>query len=398
MVLSLEKNRLFHTCLTFSNKEPKHRQRANVVIFGTHSSRAQNMKTIEETISSIAPPCQEIIKQAKNHVEMLAIPRGSLGRLNDLAIKLAGITSSLKPVLKKKVIFTLAGDHGVTSQGVSAFPSEVTFQMVKNFIGGGASINAFADVADAEVMVADFGVNADLGEFRSSKMFADKKVRMGTDDFSSGPAMSRQEAILALSRGIELAIETKEKRGLDIAGTGDMGIGNTTPSSAITSVLTQSAVSEVTGRGTGIDQKGLEKKVQTIEKGLSINKPDPDDGIDILAKVGGFEIGGIAGLILGCASLGVPVVIDGFISSAGGLIAHKLCPTVSEYMIPSHQSVEKGHLVALKRMNIYPAYINLDLRLGEGTGAALMFPLIDAANKLLTDIETFKDARIAEQI
>jgi len=356
------------------------------------------MNLLKETVNKIACAKIEKFAQAKSYIDRLAIPSGSLGRLEELAIRLAEITDNLKPSFRNKVIFTMAGDHGVVERGVSAFPQEVTYQMVKNFAEGGASVNAFSGVVGARVMVIDMGVKKDLSEFFSFEGFINKKVREGTGDFTIGPAMTREEAIKSLTAGIEVAAEIKSKYGLELAGTGDMGIGNTTPSSAVTSVITGMSVPEVTGRGTGINDETFKNKVAVIEKGISVNKPDASDGIDVLAKVGGFEIGGIAGLILGCASMRVPVVIDGFISTAGALIAAKICPESTRYMIPSHQSVEVGHSKALASMGLQPAYLNFNMRLGEGTGAALMFPFVEAAATLLQKIKTFESAEVTEQL
>jgi len=354
------------------------------------------MTILEKTIEEITSFRTKKLKDARDHIDKLAIPYGSLGRLEGLAIRLVEITDNLKPAFEKKVVFTMAGDHGIVEKGVSAFPQEVTMEMVKNFMAGGASINAFAEVARAKVVVVDMGVKGDLSQFHNIEGFIDKKIRTGTSDFSSGPAMSRDEAISAVEAGIEVILERKDKYGLDLAGTGDMGIGNTTPSTAVTSVITGVPVSEVTGRGTGIDNKILKNKISVIEKGISLNKPDYSDGLDVLAKVGGFEIGGIAGLILGCSSINIPIVIDGFISTAGALIASRICPKSVRYMIPSHKSVEKGHCAALESLGLYPPYLDLNMRLGEGTGSALMFPMVEAAGTLLTKIKTFDCANVRE--
>jgi len=356
------------------------------------------MNILEETVNKVACAKIEKFAEAKSYIDKLAIPRGSLGRLEELAIRLAEITDNLRPKFNNKIIFTMAGDHGVVERGISAFPQEVTYQMVKNFVEGGASINAFSGVVGAKVIVVDMGVKRDLSEFSSFEWFIDKKVREGTGDFTLGPAMTREEAVRSVTAGIEVVEKTKSKYGLELAGTGDMGIGNTTPSSAVTSVVTGMSVSEVTGRGTGISDEAFKNKVAVIEEGISVNKPDASDGIDVLAKVGGFEIGGIAGLIIGCASMRTPVVIDGFISTAGALIASKLCPQSTRYMIPSHQSVEIGHSKALASMGLHPAYLDLNMRLGEGTGAALMFPLVEAAATLLQKIKTFECAEVTEQL
>ncbi|RPJ01480.1 MAG: nicotinate-nucleotide--dimethylbenzimidazole phosphoribosyltransferase, partial [Deltaproteobacteria bacterium] len=291
-----------------------------------------------------------------------------------------------------KVIFTLAGDHGVTEEGVSAFPSEVTPQMVYNFLRGGAGINVLARFVGARVVIADLGVASVLESHPSLK---DKKVSMGTRNMAEGPAMTREEAIRSLKAGMEL-VEEELAQGIDILGTGDMGIGNTTPSSAITAAITGADVSLVTGRGTGLKDEELKRKVEIIQKAIHVNRPDPRDGIDVLSKVGGFEIGGIAGIILAGARSQIPVVIDGFISGAAALIAASLCPQVKPYLIASHQSVERGHQIVLEHLGLKPL-LNLNLRLGEGTGAALGISLAEASLKILNEMATFGQAGVSEK-
>jgi nicotinate-nucleotide--dimethylbenzimidazole phosphoribosyltransferase len=291
--------------------------------------------------------------------------------------------------VQKKVVFTFAGDHGVTEEGVSAFPREVTPQMVFNFLEGGAAINALARHVGAEVIVVDMGVDF---EFKPMNGLLLKKIGRGTANFARGPAMSRQEAIRCLETGIELAASCRDA-GIDLVGTGDMGIGNTTPSAAIAAVFTGLSVPKVTHRGTGIDDAALANKVRVIEEGLRVNTPDPMDPVDVLAKVGGYEIGGIAGLIIGCAALGIPVVVDGFISTAGAMLASELHPHVRDYLFAAHRSVEIGHAHMLERICLRPM-LDLDMRLGEGTGAALAMGLIEAALQALREVRTFDDAGV----
>jgi len=305
---------------------------------------------------------------------------------------MVSITGSLSPVIDKKAVLVMAGDHGVVRDGVSAYPQEVTMQMVLNFLGGGAAINVLARHIGAEVQVVDMGVAA---EFESHPKLIDKKVAMGTNSMTGGPAMYREQAVRALEAGIEAA-ELMIGNGHNIIATGDMGIGNTTASSAITSVICNIEAEEVTGHGTGIDQGGLKKKIEAIKKAIEINSPDPDDGIDILSKVGGFEIGGIAGVVLGCAAHRIPVVIDGFISSAGALIAYAIEPKCAHYMIPSHCSVEKGHRIALDHLGLKPLF-DFDMRLGEGTGAAIGINITEAAVKILNEMATFSSAGVSEK-
>jgi nicotinate-nucleotide--dimethylbenzimidazole phosphoribosyltransferase len=316
-------------------------------------------------------------------------PRGSLGRLEELAQRYVAISG--RDDIRQKAVFTFAGDHGVTEEGVSAFPREVTPQMVFNFLDGGAGINALARHAGAEVFVVDMGVDYD---FPPIERLLAKKVGRGTRNFAQGPAMSRQEAVQCLETGIEIAFNCKEG-GIDLVGTGDMGIGNTTPSAAIAAVFTGLSVADVTFRGTGINDQALVNKIRVIEAGLRINAPDRRDPVDVLAKVGGYEIGGIAGLVLGCAAAGLPVVIDGFISTAGALIAAELNPRVRDYIFAAHKSVEIGHACILERIGVRPL-LDLELRLGEGTGAALAMGLIEAALCGLREIRTFAEAGVSE--
>jgi nicotinate-nucleotide--dimethylbenzimidazole phosphoribosyltransferase len=350
------------------------------------------MKKINHVIATIQPLDEKAMAEAKMRQDNLTKPRGSLGQLESISIQVAGIKGNPRPRIVHKVIFTLAGDHGVTREGVSAYPSEVTPQMVHNFLRGGAGINVLARQVGARVVVADLGVASVLERHADLK---DKKVARGTQSMAKGPAMSREEAIRAIDAGIEL-VEEELPKGMDILGTGDMGIGNTTPSSAITAAITGNEVASVTGKGTGLDDKGWEKKVKVIQRALEINQPDPKDAIDVLSKVGGFEIGGIAGVILAGAKYRIPVVIDGFISGAAALIATSLAPRVKPYLIASHQSAEKGHQIILKYLDLKPL-LNLDLRLGEGTGAALGIFLIEASLKILDEMATFAEAGVSEK-
>ncbi|MEW6089134.1 MAG: nicotinate-nucleotide--dimethylbenzimidazole phosphoribosyltransferase [bacterium] len=351
------------------------------------------MQILKETINRINKIDNSLAGKTQKRLDNLTKPQGSLGRLEDLAKQVVEITRIDNPLLKSKVIFTMAGDHGVTEEGVSAFPKEVTPQMVYNFINGGAGINVLARHAGARVVVVDMGVAEEL-KVKSEKLKV-KKVNLGTKNFTKGNAMTKEEAIRSIEAGIEI-FEEELKNGIDIAGTGDMGIGNTTPSSAIVSSITGCKAEDVTGRGTGIDDKGLANKIETIKKGLLINKPNPEDGLDVLSKVGGFEIGGLAGVILAAASHRVPVVIDGFISGAAALVAYTIEPKTKDYMIASHCSVEKGHKVILDFIGLNPV-LNLNLRLGEGTGAALAMTVIEAGVKILNEMATFESAGVSEK-
>lgn len=350
------------------------------------------MKLLESIIAKIEPQNPEARSRAKTRLEQLTMPYWALGRLMDLAEDLAGITGSLKPPVDRKTIITMAGDHGVVATGVSKYPQEVTVQMVRNIVQGGAGINALARHAGARIVVVDMGVAGDLGDLVREKKILSRRVRNGTDNMAEGPAMTRDEAIRCVEGGIQTALDLAPDT--DLFGTGDMGIGNTTPSSAIVSVLSGSPVTEVTGRGTGIDDRQFFNKVSVIEKAIKLNRPDPDDALDVLAKVGGFEIGGIAGLIIGAAAAKKPVLVDGFISTAGALIAAHLSPVSREYMIASHRSVEQGHRIALDALKKNPL-LDLDLRLGEGTGAAIAMHLVEAAVRILTEVATFEEAAVS---
>ena len=351
------------------------------------------MRLIEKTIQAIEPQDKTWRDKATARLEQLTMPHWALGRLMDLAQDLAGMTRSIKPDFTRKTVVTMAGDHGVTAEGVSSFPSEVTVQMIHNIVSGGAGINALAELNSAKVIVVDMGVAGDLSGLIKDDKIISKCIAKGTANMAKGPAMSREQAIAAIEAGIAVAIELSKTT--DIFGTGDMGIGNTTPSTAVISTLTASGVRELTGRGTGIEDEQLKHKIEVIETALRVNQPDPTDGLDILSKVGGFEIGGIAGLILGAASLRKPVVIDGFISTAGALIAQALSAESVDYMIAAHNSVEPGHKVMLGKLGKH-ALLDLNMRLGEGTGAALAMNLIDAAVKVLTEVATFEEAHVSE--
>ncbi len=361
------------------------------------------MVLLEKTIKKIGGLDYILMEKAQERLNNLTKPQGSLGRLEELAKLIVGITRNENPVLRNKVIFTMSGDHGVTEEGVSAYPKEVTPQMVYNFLRGGAGINVLAKHVGARVVVVDMGVACDL---KPHKDLVIKKVNYGTKNMVKGPAMSKNEAIKSVEGGIEVFEEefsakggsaSSQEKGIDIVGTGDMGIGNTTPSSAITSVITGKPVENVTGRGTGIDDETLSNKIEVIKKAIRVNKPDAKDAIDVLSKVGGFEMGGLAGVILAAASRRVPVVIDGFISGAAALIAYKLVPEVKNYMIAAHCSVEKGHRAILDYIGLSPL-LDLNLRLGEGTGSALGMSIVEASIKILTQMATFQSAAVSKKI
>jgi nicotinate-nucleotide--dimethylbenzimidazole phosphoribosyltransferase len=349
------------------------------------------MNLFNDTLAAIRPVDHALMEKAQAKLDNKTKPLGSLGRLEEFARRFAGISGSLEPDTGKKVIYTFAGDHGVTEEGISAFPREVTSQMVYNFLNGGAGVNVLARHSGIEVRVVDVGVDNDFGQLSG---LIGKKVARGTRNFTKGPAMERGEALAAIKVGIELAGVAKDEH-VAMVGTGDMGIGNTTPSSAIIAAISGIPVWEVTHRGTGISECALANKIRVIELGLALNRPDPNDPLDVLTKVGGLEIAAIAGLVLGCAANRIPVVIDGFISTAGALIAAELHPHVKDYIFAAHQSVEIGHRFMLERIGVEPI-LDLHLRLGEGTGAALAMGLIEAGVKILKEMATFGEAGVAE--
>lgn len=348
------------------------------------------MDIVKTTLGRIKPLNPDLLQQAQARLDNKTKPPGSLGRLEEFARRMVAISGTLEPDTAKKVIFTFAGDHGVTSEGVSLYPREVTSQMVFNFLDGGAGVNVLARHAGAEVRVVDVGVDYDFG---NTPGMIHRKVVRGTRNFAKGPAMTRDEMLDAMRVGIELADLCKAE-GIALVGTGEMGIGNTTPSSAIIATISGKSVGEVTHRGTGINDTALTNKVRVIEQGLALNKPDPNDPLDVLAKVGGLEIAAIAGLVLGCAANSVPVVIDGFISTAGALIASELHPHVADYVFAAHESVEIGHRFMLERIGAEPI-LDLRFRLGEGTGAALAMTLIEAGVKVLKEMATFEEAGVS---
>jgi len=428
------------------------------------------MQNIKGVISNIEDTGLYLAEKAQERLDNLTKPQGSLGRLEEIAKQIVCITRDIRPSLDRKVIFTMAADHGIADEGLSAYPKEVTAQMINNFLKGGAAINVLAAHVGAKVIVVDMGVSSDLG---GAEGLVIEKIGYGTRNMAKMPAMTREQAIDSIEAGIYLfeseyetgtgkgvdsdradkrteenragGVETdidrkgkgidmnatgyridseghgsrldSEKIGnytdidsaenrtytgrtgnrIDIVGTGEMGIGNTAASSAISSCILNEPVENVTGRGTGIDEKTYNLKIDLIKRALEINKPDQKDPIDLLSKVGGFEIGGMAGVILAAASRKVPVVIDGFISGAAALIAYRLEPKARDYMIASHCSVEKGHRLILKYLGLNPL-LDLKMRLGEGTGAALAMGIIDASVKILTQMATFQSAGVSEKV
>ena len=345
-----------------------------------------------KTIDRIQPPELRLLAQAQARLDRLTKPIGSLGRLEELAARYVMITGEMNPKVPRGAVYTFAADHGVTVEGVSAYPSAVTPQMVLNFLRGGAGVNVLARHVGIEVRVVDIGVAFD---FESAPGLIQRKVMPGTKNLMVESAMSLAQAEQALHVGIELATEAAQE-GIGLIGTGEMGIGNTTASSAIAAVMTGRSVAEVTGRGTGIDDAGHAHKIDVIQRALAFHRLDSADAMEVLAKVGGLEIGGLAGLMLGAAAARIPVVLDGFIAGAAALIAVGLQPRCKDYLIASHQSVERGHRAILDHLGLKPL-LDLDLRLGEGTGACLGMSLVFAAIKILTEMATFDEAGVSER-
>jgi nicotinate-nucleotide--dimethylbenzimidazole phosphoribosyltransferase len=347
---------------------------------------------LTRTIEMIKSLDEKAMAQARTRQDRLTKPLGSLGRLEELSIQLAGIQSKAIPQIRHKAVITMAGDHGVVAGGVSAYPQEVTAQMVQNFLRGGAAINVMARQIGARIIVVDMGVAVDL---ETHPQLLSRKIAAGTRDMAVGPAMTEPETITAIETGMEIVSDEAAKE-LDIVGTGDMGIGNTTASSAICSVMTGKSVAKVTGQGTGLSKSQLKHKVEVIEKALAVNQPNPEQPLSVLAKVGGFEIAGLVGVMLGAAAHRIPVVIDGFISGAAALIATALAPGLRGFLIAAHQSVEPGHRLMLEQLRLRPL-LDLDMRLGEGTGAALGIFLAETAARLLAEMATFGEAGVSER-
>lgn len=346
-------------------------------------------QTILDRVFSVVPLDPVVMEQARLRQLQLTKPAGSLGRLEDIAIQMAGITRQSLPEIKQKAVIIMAADHGVAREGVSAYPSDVTAQMVLNFLHGGAAINALARAVGSKVIVVDVGVATDLSQID----LVSSKVAPGTANFMLEQAMTETQMLEAIKVGMDV-FDEQLKQGIDLIATGDMGIGNTTASSAITSVLLQTPAALVTGRGTGINDEQLEHKIQVIEKAIERNVPNPKDPLDVLMKVGGLEIAGLVGVITAAASRRVPVVVDGFISGAAALIAVELNPTVGDYLFAGHVSVERGHRLILEKLGLFPL-LDLQLRLGEGTGAVLAMSIIEAALSVHREMATFAEAGVS---
>ncbi len=346
------------------------------------------MALLDATLAVIEPADEEYREQATARLQSLAMPPWALSQLLDLGVDLAGITRSIRPSVERRLAVVMCGDHGVVAEGVTAYPQEVTQAILLTAVHGGAGINVLARRNNCDLLVVDMGVAGDTSHIVADN-FLSRLVAHGTQSILAGPAMTPEQALQAIETGINIASIAGQE--YDVLVTGEMGIGNTTPATAILCALTKSKPKAVTGRGAGVDDKGLKTKIKVIEKAIKVNKPKPDDGLDVLAKLGGFEIGGLVGVILGAAAMRKPVVVDGFISTSAGLIAQAICPAAADYMIAGHASAEPGHQVMLEKLG-KTALLDLGLRLGEGTGAVLALNLLDAAVGVLSEMYTLNEA------
>ncbi len=348
------------------------------------------MSTLKQTLESIRPADRSLAPAIQAHLDDLTKPQGSLGRLEELALRYGLATGTTKPGPATCRIYCFAGDHGVAEEGVSAFPKEVTPQMVFNMLAGGAAVNVFSRHAGVDLKIVDMGVDT---EFPETPGLLSHKVARGTANLAKGPAMSLAQTTQALETGIALAALAASE-GVTLLGTGEMGIANTTPATALFAAFLGLAPADITGRGTGVDDARLKHKIAVIERGLAVNKAALADPLATLAALGGFEIAGITGLVLGAAARKIPVVVDGFISTAGALAAVRLSPAAADYLFFSHLSEEAGHRIIMNTLGIKPI-LDLGMRLGEGTGAALAMTLINAALKMSTEMATFSSAKVS---
>jgi nicotinate-nucleotide--dimethylbenzimidazole phosphoribosyltransferase len=358
----------------------------------TENFRRNFKMNLQDIVEGIEPLDQKWMTKAGQRTAQLVMPTRALGRLHEISERLCGIQKTMQPSINRKAILVMAGDHGVVEEGVSAYPQEVTGAMVQTFLAGGAGINAIARHVAADVYVVDMGIMAELDGVDSDRLIV-HKIAPGTANFARGPAMSRKDAEKSILFGFQEASRLYQN-GIEILGTGDMGIGNTTPSAAIAAVICGGDLEEMVGRGTGVDVDGLARKRDAVARGIAVNSPDPSDGLDVLAKVGGFEIGAIAGCVLSAGFHRHPVVIDGFISTAGALIARTLCPLVTDYLFAGHCSEESGHRAMLEYLKLDPI-LDLGMRLGEGTGGALAMSIMQGAVSVFREVLTFEEAGVA---
>ncbi len=345
---------------------------------------------IQNLIAAIHPVNRDLQPAAQRKVDMKTKPLGALGKIEQLAVQLSVIQKTLTPEVTSRRLFVFAGDHGVVEEGVSAFPAKVTVQMVENFLTGGAAINVFCRHYGIDLNVVDMGVN---GKLASHSLMIDKKVAHGTANFAIQPAMTRKQALTAIQNGATAFLEKHAEKPCQLVGMGEMGIGNTSSATAIICAATGLDVATVVGRGTGVDDKGLERKREVLEKALHLHQPKADDGLDLLIKVGGYELAGICGAVLAAAASGCCVVLDGIISTAAGLLAYLLCPSVQGYLVAGHKSVETGQQAALELMGLSPV-LDLDFRLGEGTGAAITMNLVDLSCQMMREMASFDEAGV----
>ncbi len=348
--------------------------------------------TLDDVVANIRPGDTRAMQAATQRQQRLTKPPGSLGRLEDLSVQLAGIFGTDRQTVQGATVIVAAADHGVVAQGVTGYPQAVTAQMVRNFLAGGAAISVMARSRGVDLVIVDAGVATPLAAHPDLHVVAPGR---GTRDITEGPAMTHAQAEACVRAGVDLA-ESAAENGAAIIGTGDMGIGNTTSASAITAAVTGASPAQATGRGTGRSDPELAHKIACVERALDVNQPDPSDGLDVLARVGGFEIGVLVGVVLGGALARRAVVLDGFVSGAAGLIASSLCPTARDHLIAGHRSAEPGHRIALEHMQLQPL-LDLGMRLGEGTGALLAAGLVEVAAACLSDMATFDEAGVSDR-
>lgn len=346
--------------------------------------------TFEEAVNAIGALDNEMMKKAQARLDSLTKPLGSLGRLEDIVSQLAGITGELFPSVKRKTVIIMCADNGIVEEGVSSCPKSVTSSVTRNFLKGFTGVNVLSRHSGADNVVVDVGVDDDI----DCPGILNRKIRKGTWNMAKGPAMTRDEAVRAIEAGIEIVGTLKEK-GVSLLGTGEMGVGNTTTSSAVATVLIGNEAEEMVGKGAGLTQDGLINKVKVIKKAIDVNRPDPADPVDVLAKVGGFDIAALTGCFLGAAAYKLPILIDGFISAAAALAAVKIKPECKNYIFPSHGSAEPGNIKIMEELGMEPM-LQLEMRLGEGSGAALAFHIIDAAVTAYNEMGTFGDAEIEQ--
>ena len=345
---------------------------------------------LDRLLASVTPVDPAFLPPAQRKIDLKTKPLGALGKLESLAVQLSVIQQTLEPVAERRCLFVFAGDHGIVEEGVSAFPSRVTLQMVENFLAGGAAINVFCRQFGIDLNIVDMGVN---GQLAPHPLLIDQKVGRGTANFATGPAMTGSEALAAVENGARAFLAKQAEAGCNVVGLGEMGIGNTTSATAVICAVTGLSVERGVGRGTGVDDEGLRRKREVLERALGLHRLDPNDGLAILSRLGGFELGGIAGAVIAAAANKCCVVLDGIISTAAGLIAYQLCPAVRGYLVAGHRSVEQGQLAALEHMQLTPV-LDLDLRLGEGTGAAIAINLVELACRTMREMASFEEAGV----